>query len=86
MKILNAVYIKTEVYHIAILCPQYDKEDKVVYVKLHAPWSVLTAQAEIMNMKMPLAVSLFSSFPSTLPLTSSLFPHTSSFSNVKKGQ
>lgn len=34
---------------------QYDKDDSVVYVKVHAPWTVLTAQAEIMNMKMPLA-------------------------------
>ncbi|XP_076466402.1 anoctamin-4-like isoform X2 [Babylonia areolata] len=33
---------------------QYDDNDSVVYVKVHAPWSVLTAQAEIMNMKMPL--------------------------------
>ncbi|KAK7492990.1 hypothetical protein BaRGS_00015720, partial [Batillaria attramentaria] len=34
---------------------EYEKSDKMVYVKIHAPWSVLTAQAEIMNMKMPLA-------------------------------
>lgn len=34
---------------------EYEKGDKVVYVKIHAPWTLLTAQAEIMNMKMPLA-------------------------------
>ena len=47
----------TEMNYFAIFCPQYDKDDSVVYVKVHAPWSVLTAQAEMMNMKMPLAVS-----------------------------
>lgn len=33
----------------------YDEGEKVVYVKVHAPWNLLTAQAEMMNMKMPLA-------------------------------
>ncbi|XP_025097093.1 anoctamin-4-like isoform X3 [Pomacea canaliculata] len=34
---------------------EYDPKNKVVYIKVHAPWSVLAAQAEITNMKMPLA-------------------------------
>ncbi|XP_035826885.1 anoctamin-4 [Aplysia californica] len=33
---------------------EYDKDEKTYYVKVHAPWEVLTRFAEIMNMKMPL--------------------------------
>lgn len=41
--------------HALCICSQYDKDEKTCYVKVHAPWEVLTRHAEIMNLKMPLA-------------------------------
>lgn len=34
---------------------QYEEEQTIVFTKVHGPWKVLTVQAEIMNMKMPIA-------------------------------
>lgn len=31
-------------------------DETVGYVKVHAPWSVLADQAQLMNLKMPIAV------------------------------
>jgi len=38
---------------------QKSKSGKVAFVKVHAPWSVLAKGAELMNMKMPLAVCIW---------------------------
>ena len=37
---------------------QESKSGKVAFIKCHAPWDVLAKGAELMNMKMPLAVGL----------------------------
>ena len=36
---------------------QHSQDGKVHYVKIHAPWDVLTRMAELMNIKMPIKVS-----------------------------
>jgi hypothetical protein len=34
-----------------------DTDDSLAYVKVHAPWSVLAKQAEILQLRMPIHVS-----------------------------
>ncbi|KAL8591816.1 hypothetical protein ACOMHN_047076 [Nucella lapillus] len=49
------ICLEEETVQMRLRVLSYDKDDSVVYVKVHAPWKVLTTQAEIVNMKMPLA-------------------------------
>ena len=36
---------------------QFNLETRTHFVKIHAPWAVLTKYAEIMNIKMPVKVT-----------------------------
>ena len=50
----KCIYFKQNVF---LLYSQKSKSGKVAFVKVHVPWKVLAKGAEIMNMKMPIAVS-----------------------------
>ncbi|KAK7107832.1 hypothetical protein V1264_015682 [Littorina saxatilis] len=78
---------------------QYSKNEKIVYVKVHAPWAVLTAQAELMSMKMPLAEndmaeemeSCWSKCPTPFDFDSDILPKipeyfTAAFSREREDQ
>ena len=43
-----------------LLYLQESQDGKTNFVKVHAPWDVLTRMAELMNLKMPIKVSSIS--------------------------
>ncbi|NPA98334.1 MAG: hypothetical protein GXO43_03050 [Crenarchaeota archaeon] len=45
---------------------QHSQDGKVHFVKIHAPWDVLTRMAELMSIKMPIKVSFTPTHTDTL--------------------
>jgi hypothetical protein len=49
---------KVQKSKIGLVWLQKSRDQKTSFVKIHAPWEVLTRYAEILNFKMPLRVGI----------------------------